>query len=326
MTGKFFAIGKEQWNAACTLGLNPAVAFLVLARGTGRDNITTRWSAEAVAQHTGISWRRAQDAIAELERAKLAINTKEAGQRPIRKLAFPDDVDKALWLPNALVDGVGGAASPLARLRQTQNVDYLQAFIELYCLQDLAGDGGLPRSLIWTIYTREHVCDAGQFKVYGFKEGDPRCHPDGPLARFKSTTKEPPKDGWPSWQFLGALQRMGLLEAVHYLAEGESADSELLHPLTGDADALAVRDAAYCAIDGLPEWVLGRQANSGYDYILPVIRDIPAPAVWGVYRLTFRPHTKLTAAWWAQHKAACKRFTSIYNAIGSGDYTQAIAA
>lgn len=327
MTGEFFAIGKEQWNTACKLGLNPAVAFLVLARGTGRDNITTRWSAEAVAKHTGVSWRRAQDAIAELERAKLATNTKEAGQRPTRKLAFPNDVDTVLWLPNALVDGAGGAASPVARLRQTQNVDYLQAFIELYGLQDLAGDGGLPRSLIRTAFTREHVCDAGQFRVYGFQsKGVSTCNTTGPLARFKSTTKEQPKDGWPSWQFLGALQRMGLLEAVDYLAEGESSDAELLHPLTGDADALAVRDAACFAMDGLPEWVSSRQERAGYDYILPVIRDIPAPAVCGVYRLTFRPHTKLTAAWWAQHKASCQRFASIYNAIRGGDYLRAIAA
>ena len=31
MAGNFFAIGKPQWQAACKLGLNPAVAFLVLA-------------------------------------------------------------------------------------------------------------------------------------------------------------------------------------------------------------------------------------------------------------------------------------------------------
>lgn len=325
MTGDFFAIGKEQWSAASKLGLNPAVAFLVLARGTGRDNITTRWSAEAVAQHTGISWRRAKDAIAVLERADLAKNAKEPGKRPTRKLAFPDDMEKVLWLPNALVDGVGGASAPVARLRQTQNVDYLQAFIELYGLQDLAGDGGLPRNLMWSSFTREHVCDAGQFKVYGYTEGGlAYCNTTGPLARFHD--KEQPKDGWRSWAFIKALKNMGLLETVHYLAEGETPDAELLHALTGDADALAVKDAAYSAMEGMPEWVMQRQASTGYDYILPVIRDIPAPGVWGVYRLTFRPHTKLTAAWWARHQESCQRFATIYNAIASGDYRRAIAA
>ena len=89
---------------------------------------------------------------------------------------------------------------------------------------------------------------------------------------------------------------------------------------------MAVNDAATRALYGLPEWVSSRQASTGYHYILPVIRDIPEPAVVGVYRLTFRPRTKLTAAWWAQHQEACQQFTCIYDAIASGDYQRAIAA
>lgn len=325
MTGQFFAIGKEQWDAACGLGLNPAVAFLVLARGTGRDNITTRWSADAVARLTGISWRRADAAIDALESAKLAINLSQPGKRPTRKLAFPDDMEHAIWLPNTLIDGVEGKSSPIARLRQTQNADYLHAFVDLYAMQDLAGDGGLPRSLIWQSSTCEHVCDAGQFRICGFSfEGSPHCKTLGPLARFYEKTE--PKDGWACWKFLTALKNMGLLEIVHYLAESASPDAELIHPLTGDEDARAVFDAASTALTSLPEWVLHKAERSAYDYIVPVIRDIPMPAVVAVYRLTFRPHTKLTAAWWARHMEVCQRFTGIYSDIASGDYQQAIAS
>lgn len=325
MSGDFFAIGREQWNAACKLGLNPAVAFLVLARGTGRDNISTRWSADAVARFTGISWRRAQAAVVELEKAGLVSNLTEAGKRPARKLAFTEDLNLALWLPNTLVDGVAGKSSPIARLRQSQRVDHLQAFVELYGLQDLAGDGGLPRKLIWTPFVSEHVCDAGQFRVYGYSlKGESYCNTTGPLARFDD--KEKPPEGWRSWAFLSALKNMGLLEIVNYLAESSSADSELIHPLTGDAAAMAVNEAANRALYGLPEWVSNLQANTDYHYTLPVIRDIPEPAVVGVYRLTFRPHTRLTAAWWAQHQETCQRFTRIYDAIASGDFDQAIAA
>lgn len=319
MTGGFFAIGTEQWTAACRLGLNAAVTFLVLARGTGRDNITTRWSAEAVMQRSGIAWRRAKEAIGELERSKLLNITKDAGKRhaPTYKLAFPHDADTLLWLPNTLVDGVGGVPSPVARLRQTQNVDYLQAFVELYGLHDLTGDGGLPRKLIWTPFISEHICDVGQFKVHGFTRKDSSsCNAIGPLARFHGDV----------WAFLKVLQNMSLLETVHYLAEGESSDAELLHPLTGDADALAVEAAAHAAMEGLPEWAMQRLESASYDYVLPVIRDIPAPAVVGVYRLTFRPRTGLTAAWWANHKDACQRFGNIYTAIGSHDLRRAAAA
>src|SRR4051812_29531103 len=46
--GIFFAIDNRLWERVCALGLNEAVAYLVQARGTGRDNRTTTWSVEAI--------------------------------------------------------------------------------------------------------------------------------------------------------------------------------------------------------------------------------------------------------------------------------------
>lgn len=317
----FFAIGPTEWAKACELGLNPAVAFLVLARGTGRDNITTRWSAEAVATHTGMSWRRAAESIGALETAKLATNVTEPGRRPIRKLAIPEDLDAALWLPNALVTGAANEVPPITRFRQAQNLEHLQAFIELYGLHDLTGDGGLPRKLVQAPFKRTHVCELGQFTVHGFTRAESRtCWNTGPLARFAKRDKG--KDS-AAWAFLLALERMGLLETVDYLAEGESADAELIHALTGD-DAECARDAAAMVAAGLPGG-FPHEAER-YDYALPVIRHIATPAVVGVSRLVYRPHTKLTAAWWARHRESCERATAIYNALASGDYQRAATA
>ena len=36
--GEFFAIDKRAFGATCEIGLNPAVAYLAIARGAGRDN------------------------------------------------------------------------------------------------------------------------------------------------------------------------------------------------------------------------------------------------------------------------------------------------
>ena len=316
----FFAIGPKQWATACGLGLNPAVALLVLARGSGHDNITTAWSAEAVAKRTGIAWRRAKAAIDALEGAKLATGTNE-GTRPIRKLAAPKDMDKALWLPNALVDGAVTEAPPITRLRQAQNVEHLQAFIELYGLQDLAGDGGLPRSLVHAPHDRTRICDTGQFIVWGFTRKDTRtCWATGPLARFKARNVG---NESAAWDFLQRLECMGLLQTIDYLAEGDAPDAELLHPLTGDADADAVRDAATQLPDRMPEWFARK--GEQFDYVLPVMRDFPAPAVVGVSRLVYRPHTRLTGAWWARHHVTCERFAAMYRALAEGDYRQAAA-
>lgn len=321
MIGGFFAVGKSQWTKACKLGLNPAVAFLVLARGTGRDNVTTRWSANAVEHHASMSWRRANDAISELVRAKLVTSTTNVSKTPLRKLTFPENVEQALWLPNTLIDGVGRKSSSVARLRQTQSVEYLQAFIELYGLHDLTGDGGLPRTLIRASFTRTHICDTGQFKVYGFDRDRRTCRSSGPLSRFADKKVG---DEWASWHFLIALENMGLLETADYLAEGDSDEAELIHPLSGDVDSCALADAAAQAVLNLPDWVSHR--SESHDYVIPVIRDIPAPAVVGVSRLTFRPHTGLTAAWWARQQESCLRFNAIYRAIASGDYKAAVAA
>ena len=317
----FFAIGPTEWATACGLGLNPAVALLVLARGSGRDNSTTSWSAEAVANHTGLSWRRAKAAIEAIEGAKLA-SIARCGARPSRKLAIPKDLERALWLPNTLVDGAANETPPVARLRQSQNVQHLQAFIELYGTQDLAGDGGLPRNLIWKPYTRQRICDTGQFTVWGFSQaenGKRYCNQSGPLARFN------PKDGDGSaWHFLTAMERMGLLETVSYLAEGESPDAELIHPLTGDAEADHVLEAAELLPTRMPDWF--DRKSEQFDYVLPVIRHIAAPAIVGVSRLVYRPHTKLTAAWYARHRDTCGRFAKMYAALAEGDFQQAANA
>ena len=66
--GGFFAVDRRAWHLVCNLGMNPAIAYLVTARGTGGDNRTTKWSTNAVETRTGISRSRAQEAIRALER------------------------------------------------------------------------------------------------------------------------------------------------------------------------------------------------------------------------------------------------------------------
>lgn len=64
--GGFFAVDNRMWAKVCSLGMNEAVAYNVLARGTGRDNRTTAWSVEAVERYTGVSRRKAKSAVERL--------------------------------------------------------------------------------------------------------------------------------------------------------------------------------------------------------------------------------------------------------------------
>ena len=77
----FFAVDRRAWARVCSLGINPAVAYLVLACGSGRDNRTTRWSDHAIQKHTGISRGRTDKAMAELKTIGL-IREDKGGKYP----------------------------------------------------------------------------------------------------------------------------------------------------------------------------------------------------------------------------------------------------
>jgi hypothetical protein len=58
-TVQFFAIDRRSWAAVCGQGLNAAIVYLVMARGSGGDQRTTSWSINAVENYTGVSRSRA---------------------------------------------------------------------------------------------------------------------------------------------------------------------------------------------------------------------------------------------------------------------------
>ena len=62
----FFSIDRGAFRCAAIGGLNSAVAYLVMARGTGPDNRTTQWSVNAIEKYTGISRPNAKKAVADL--------------------------------------------------------------------------------------------------------------------------------------------------------------------------------------------------------------------------------------------------------------------
>src|SRR5688500_16646261 len=118
MAAGFFAVGHDTFVRACELGLNPAAAFLVLARGTGGDNTTTKCSAEAGAERLGVRWTTAKAAILKLIEAAV-ITVEQASTRPRYALAKEGTL---IWLPNAIIDGTGTGTPPVAQVRQAQDM------------------------------------------------------------------------------------------------------------------------------------------------------------------------------------------------------------
>lgn len=310
MSGEFFAIGQPQWAKVCELGLNPAVAYLVQASGTGRDNCTTAWSAESVRQHAGMSWKRAKAAIDATIKAKVCRRVSST-PKPRYKLSLPKEADKLIWLPNEFVRRPDGLPSPVALLRQTQEIELLQTAVDLYGSHDLNEDGGLPRDLIWNEFEQEHIGDWGEFRIYGFHKCDScTLNTHGPLKRFRNRPQD--SDGY-SWHRVGTLFSIGLLEWVDVLFEGK--DGEPLHPLTGDEYAANVFNALISVELALPEWMQERAALC--DHIVPILKHLSHATVISIARLRYRPKTSRTAEWFARHVTQCEHYAQHYGSLAA---------
>lgn len=142
-----FAVGSENISQALHLGLYPALAHMVLSRGTGGDQRTTRWRAESIRKRTGIRWKKARAAIDELADAELVeILDCDSRQAPPLRLAEP--AGDPIWLPNALVDGIN-CSRPMALIRETQSTAVLELLLNFYRYQNLADCHGIDRDWLW---------------------------------------------------------------------------------------------------------------------------------------------------------------------------------
>lgn len=138
-----FIVGKAEFIAACGIGMNAAVALLIMARGSQGNNRTTSWSCKAISERAGITRARAEKAVDQLIQHGLAEKIRD-GSRPQYHLELSDDADSYIYLPNSIVDGVGAEVPPVERIRQTMDVNNLFTFVLLYFLQDIDNEHGLP--------------------------------------------------------------------------------------------------------------------------------------------------------------------------------------
>lgn len=316
-SGDFFAVGRDSFIKACNLGMNPACVFLGLARGTGRDNVTTTWSAQACKERMGARWATAESAIATLEASSLVKVIGGSKARPRRSISQEGDL---LWLPNAIVDGVPGASSPLARIRSTQEVMVLRLLVELYGEQNLAENGGIDPSVYYQTYTRESFFEWGAFTIWGFdleqtylRSGSTVFSPH--ITQPGKSKKSAELDTRNLWERLGTLHDLGLLVWIPYLYDGPKG--EPMHPLVFDSGVAFEEELYQDCMSAVERCLPEALSEKVYDYniVAPVYRQISHVTVRGVARLRYRPKTSITGAWWSQSSTLCGEFSRLYHAI-----------
>jgi len=307
--GNFFAVGGDEFATASKLGMNPAVAFLVMARGTQADNATTAWSALACFNHSGMARRRAQTAIGALIDAGL-VHVLREGKKPLYRLKKPDDDKRLIWLPNEIIDGAGGEIPPITRLRETDRLDLLQVFILLYGLQDLDNDGGIPRKFARSRYTRTKVCDVGHMTLYGFKPDATTATACGIFERYHKQKDEDGNQG--AWIALTPLSNMGLIEHRVYMAESDDDESELIYPFN-EATKSAVASLLY-SLEGNGAYGFVQKATD-YDDVGLAPQHIKKATMIGLYRMKYRPKTGKTGRWWAMENQQTDALVTVANTL-----------
>jgi hypothetical protein len=379
----FFAVDRRTWARVCGLGLNRAVAYLVLARGTGKSNRETAWSVQAIETYTGISRGRAQAAVSALVDdgvvRKLRDGTRPKyelvpwhlipGTDPRPPLTSYDQsiVDKALqgkkitgwdkrtianavnqgwladhgdgkysvaprldtdpdwiWLPNTLVTSAAAEASPIELVRQGQDEMTLRLFIDLYDAQNLRDDGGISRTITWRQYERVKVGQQGQYDVWGFSYageyvswvGAAVCHRRDELT---DTERKAGKNRAADFfRRMGQLVDLGLIEWIAHLFESDKPDGEIIHAL-GSAGSDSLEDQIGPAAHEAGLAMLNDQQRQYVESVgprlVPILRHFANVQMIGVARLRYRPHTKLTAAWWKDLNTKGEKYLAQYEAL-----------
>ena len=375
--GNFFAIDRRTFAHLCKFGMNAAVAYLVLARGTLRDNRTTNWSVQAIENYTGISRSRSGGAIKVLCDAGVVVRVNgdnvrpryhlipaceipgtEAYPRPeldqwerrvVEKVRSGEYVSKKdatwaasavskrwlvakgdgysiaeepnpepdwIWLPNELVTGAATELPPIELIRQGQDVMMLRLLIDLYHAQNLRDDGGVARRFTWQTYDRMKVGERGEWDVWGFSHGNIWVTWDGPTACHRRHDLPQGEQGNDFFRRMQRLADLGLIEWVPHLVESDDPDGEIIHPY-GMGDSTSMEDrlgrmAHMAALEMVPSHKLQQPVLQDFTRMAPVLRHIENVQMIGIARLRYRPHTRLTGAWWGNLNETAEVFLARY--------------
>jgi hypothetical protein len=175
-------------------------------------------------------------------------------------------------------------------------------FVNLYSAHNLRDDGGISPRLIRDNFERQMIGQQGAYIVWGFKTSAGTLSKTGPFAGF-----EPAKPGEksPAWTSVDLLESMGLLSFVPHIFENDADTAEPIHSygIAGVGEALEqeIGNAANLAARAmaLPS-KLTEAEDKGLRHFCPVLKTMPAVQMIGVGRLTYRPNTRRTKAWFAE--------------------------
>ena len=299
----FFRISSENIGQLYKQGADALTlcAYLVIACGTGRDNATSTWSAEAVRKYVGCRPGTAKLAIEKLiEMGCIALHQERTKPgRPVYVLLNSSaSTTQEIWLPNALVRGATDEAPyPLATLREGGDPLRVRLLLDMYAAHELLDSGGVDVELIQARFN--------DVEALGQKNGATAFRfSDGKYSADKALSEphgEHVGGSVPAafWERFRTLRSLGFIEEVFVLLDGPGGEPLYCYGPTEDERASYQKLRAHAL-----GFFRSRADDLPKGEVLPVPQHIKNPVLQGVLRMKFRPHTKVTSAWWAQSQQA----------------------
>jgi len=237
----------------------------------------------------------------------------------------PDPAPQWIWLPNELVTGANAEIPPVELLRQGQEVMLLRLLVDFYSAQNLRDDGGIGKQVTHQKYHRVKVGEQGQYTVWGFRLDCETVIWEGPTACHRRTlTEEERASGARSgdlyFRRMAQLVKLGLVEWIPHLYESDGDEAEVVHPFgIGRSNNIEDRIGTAAHLAGLRLLTQGQRewaAREGL-WLVPVLAHIADAKLYAIARLRYRPHTSMTAAWWAELSTKGERLIDVFERLGN---------
>lgn len=262
-----------------------------------------------MAKYTACRWGTANKAIERLiEMGILEVDQERSKPKSprYRILGHDTKAEDAIWLPNTLVEGANKTAPyPLDNLRSANDPLTIQLLMALYQHQNLIGDGGISRDLIWRDWTCEgKIGQQGGQCAWEFNAKTRTVN-----RAFMSQFEPAPDTTF--WDRFKSLEWMGFIDHHNYLLE--CLDGEPMASLGNSTEELDVlrRLTTHAITKVCPS----NMKQDNLEWVLPVMAHIKEPVLVGGYRLKYRPKTKRTAAWWAEVQNMNQRYLSRFGLL-----------
>ena len=317
--GKFFAVAAHDFHFACELGMNQALAYLVCACGSGKDNATSKWSVNALHKYCGVSRLRGKAAFDGLLHNGL-LKLKKGGKHPIYTIPKTNQ-DDWIWLPNALITGAVGETPPVERVRETSDVMILRLLVDLYGHAYIAEEGGVARSIVRVDYKRSLLVRRGEYAFYGFDRLPQTCFSNHEVVKPHLDSSRGDTMAQPFFERVRTLVTIGLLQWVPTLFD--SPDGEVIYALQDPFSSDAAPHLESIARDLLAEMRPG--LDSKHDQVAAVLSHFLNPVVFDVLVPRYRQKTRVTAQGFAASKAREEYWRAKFAALGSSIQQGAIS-